>query len=111
MKNSFTLFEIILSIIISSLVIIYSLAYSKELLETNKKAYELEVKKTNLLSTKVFLQKHKKYISKLSYKNSNLYFDNNLLLENIKDFNLNIVDNIIFIEINLDNTIKQKWSF
>jgi hypothetical protein len=70
MKNSFTLFEIILSIIISSLVIIYSLAYSKELLETN-----------------------------------------NLLLENIKDFNLNIVDNIIFIEINLDNTIKQKWSF
>ncbi|GGD33077.1 hypothetical protein GCM10012288_03800 [Malaciobacter pacificus] len=111
MKNSFTLFEIILSIIISSLVIIYSLAYSKELLETNKKAYELEVKKTNLLSTKVFLQKHKKDISKLSYKNSNLYFDNNLLLENIKNFNLNIVDNIIFIEINLDNTIKQKWSF
>lgn len=111
MKNSFTLFELILSITISAFVIIYSLSFSKELLNTNKKAYEIEVKKTNLLSTKVFLQKHKNDISKLSYKNSNLYFDDNLLLENIQDFNINIENNIVFIEINLDNTIKQKWSF
>ena len=111
MKNSFSLFEIILTLFISTLVIVYSSIFLKELYFENKSSQDIQIKKIDLLSTKIFLEKHKNNLQSLRYENSNLYFENSLLLENIKKFEIKIKDNIVNIKINIDNTIVQKWSF
>lgn len=111
MKNSFSLFEIILTLVISSIVIIYSSLFLKELYFENKSSQDIQIKKIDLLSTKIFLEKHKNNLQNLKYENNNLYFENRLLLENIKKFEININDNIVNIQINLDDTIEQKWNF
>lgn len=111
MKNSFTVFEIILSITISSIIIIYATGFSNELFKTNEKAQEIELNKINFLSTKIFLQKHKHELEKLEYKNESLYFDKALLIDKIKEFKIKIVDDKTIIDINLDNKLKQKWEF
>lgn len=111
MKNSFSLFEIILTLVISSIVIIYSSLFLKELYFENKSSQDIQIKKIDLLSTKIFLERHKNNLQNLKYENNNLYFENRLLLENIKKFEININDNIVNIQINLDDTIEQKWNF
>ncbi len=111
MKNSFTIFELLLTTILSSIIIIYLFNFSKQLVKTNKEAYKLEIQKTDLLSTKIFLQKHKNKLSKLEFKERSLYFKDTLLLDNIYKFNIKNLNNTIEIEINLDNKIKQKWIF
>ena len=88
MKNSFSLLEIILTLIISSIVIIYSTLFIKELFFENRINQQLEIQKIDLLSTKIFFEKHKKEIEKFNYTNQNLYFENSLLLENVKEFSL-----------------------
>ena len=50
-------------------------------------------------------------IEKFNYTNQNLYFENSLLLENVKEFSLNQSANKITIFINLDNKIAQTWEF
>ncbi|MBY0541550.1 MAG: hypothetical protein WCR78_05445 [Arcobacteraceae bacterium] len=109
MKNSFSLLEVILTLIISSIVIIYSTLFTKELFFENRVNQQLEIQKIDLLSTKIFFEKHKKEIEKFNYINQNLYFDNFLLLENVKEFSLNKSANKITIFINLDNKIAQTW--
>jgi len=49
MKNSFSLLEMILTLIISSIVIIYSTLYSKELFLQNRQTQELEIDKIGLI--------------------------------------------------------------
>ena len=111
MKNSFTLFEIILTLIISSIVIIYSSFFIKELYTQNQNSLNTQTNKLDLLSTKIFLQKHKNEMEKLKYENQNLYFDSFLLLENVKEFSINNVNNTTKIYININNSIKQEWKF
>jgi type II secretory pathway component PulJ len=111
MKNSFSLLEIILTLIISSIVIIYSTLFTKELFFENKINQQIEIKKIDLLSTKVFFEKHLNEIDEFSYSNNNLYFKNSLLLENIKEFRLNKNASKISIYINLDDKIVQNWEF
>lgn len=110
-KSAFSLFELILTILLSSILIIYSLNFSLKLYEKNKNSYDLEIKKTNLLSTKIFLQKHKKDISKLDYFDEKLYFNNALLLDKVKSFTLSKDNSFIKIFINYDDSIKQRWKF
>ena len=111
MKNSFSLLEIILTLIISSIVIIYSTLFTKELFFENKINQQLEIQKIDLLSTKVFFEKHLNEINEFSFSNNNLYFKNSLLLENVKSFTLNKSSNKITIEINLNDKIIQNWEF
>ena len=111
MKNSFSLLEVILTLIISSIVIIYSTLFTKELFFENRVNQQLEIQKIDLLSTKIFFEKHQKEIEKFNYSNQNLYFENFLLLENIKEFSLNKSANKITIFINLDDKIVQTWEF
>ena len=111
MKNSFSLLEIILTLVISSIVIIYSTFFTKELFFENKTNKALEIHKINLLSTKIFFEKHLYQIDEFKFENQNLYFKNNLLLENIVQFDLNKIRNKIIIFINLDNKISQTWEF
>ncbi len=111
MKNSFTLLEIILTLIISSIVIIYSTLYTKELFFENKINQQLEIQKIDLLSTKIFFEKHLNEIDDFSFSNENLYFKNSLLLKNVKEFKLNKSTNKVTIFINLDNKMIQNWEF
>ena len=111
MKNSFSLFEIILTLIISSIVIIYSTIFTKELILQNKQTQQIEIDKINFLATKIFFEKHKNELDLISYKNENLYFKNSLLLENVKDFNLSKNNQNIKITINLNDEINQTWEF
>ena len=111
MKNSFSLLEIILTLIISSIVIIYSTLFAKNLFFENKINEQIEIQKIDLLSTKIFFEKHLNQIDEFSFSNQNLYFQNNLLLENVKEFNLIKLANNTTIFINLDNKIVQTWQF
>lgn len=111
MKNSFSLLEIILTLIISSIVIIYSTLFTKELFFENRVNQQLEIQKIDLLSTKIFFEKHLHELNEFSYSNNNLYFKNSLLLENVKEFTLNKSTNKISIFINLDDKIVQNWEF
>jgi len=111
MKNSFSLLEIILTLIISSIVIIYSTLFAKNLFFENKLNEQLEIQKINLLSTKIFFEKHLNQIDEFSFSNENLYFQNNLLLENVKAFSLVKIKDRTSIFINLDNKIVQTWEF
>ncbi len=111
MKNSFSLLEIILTLIISSIIIIYSTLFTKELFFENKINQQLEIQKIDLLSTKIFFEKHLNQIDEFSFSNEKLYFQNNLLLENVKEFSFIKIDNRTTIFINLDNKIIQKWEF
>ena len=111
MKNSFSLFEIILTLIISSIVIIYSTIFTKESLFQNRQNQQIEIDKINFLATKIFFEKHKNELDKFSFKNNNLYFDNNLLLKDVKEFTLDINSKKVSIYINLKNHIIQNWEF
>ena len=111
MKNSFSLLEVILTLIISSIVIIYSTLFAKELFFENKINQQLEIQKIDLLSTKIFFQRHLNEINEFSFSNENLYFKNALLLENVKEFTLNKSIDKIDIFINLDDKIIQNWQF
>lgn len=111
MKNSFSLLEVILSLIISSIAIIYSTLFTKELFFENRINQQLEIQKIDLLSTKIFFQRHLNEINEFSFSNENLYFKNSLLLENVKEFTLNKSGNKVIIFINLDDKIVQNWQF
>ena len=111
MKNSFSLLEVILTLIISSIVIIYSTLFTKELFFENRVNQELEIQKIDMLSTKIFFEKHLNEIDNFSFSNEKLYFKNSLLLKNIKEFKLNKSGNKVIIFINLNDKIIQNWEF
>ena len=111
MKSSFTLLEIILSIVISAIVIINSAYFSKELFQTNKDMQNIEILKLDLLSTKIFLQKNNKDLKeKLNYENNTLYFDKSILLQNVDEFSILMKTPYYEISIKLNNRIKEKWN-
>ena len=72
MKNSFSLLEIILTLILSSIVIIYSALFTKELFFVNKNNQNIEIAKINIQSTKIFFEKHKNELEFINYENKNL---------------------------------------
>lgn len=111
MKNSFSLFEIILTLIVSSIVIIYSTLYLKEIFYINQTTQQLEIDRINFLSTKVFIEKHKNELELISYSNNNLYYKNSLLLEEVKEFSINKREKSFSIKINFKDKIIQTWEF
>ncbi len=111
MKSSFSLFELILVIVISSIISIYSLSFVKNLYSSNQDLKEQEIIKVDLLSTKIFLQKHKNTLDSLKYKNNTLFYEGDILLEHIKDFAMHKDTNKISIKINFDDKIIQTWEF
>ena len=66
----------------------------------NKYNQELEIDKINFLATKVFIEKNKYNISNLQFSNGNLYFENNLLLKDVKEFSITKTSKQITIYIN-----------
>ncbi|MDN5105627.1 hypothetical protein O8C79_09995, partial [Aliarcobacter butzleri] len=60
---------------------------------------------------KVFIEKNKYNISNLHFSNGNLYFENNLLLKDVKEFNITKTSKQITIYINFKDKIMQTWEF
>lgn len=99
-KNSFTLIELITSITILSIVIIFSMLFFKQNLQQSKDKTKLEIEKLDFLATKVFIQNKLKQSSKVLVKNNQLVLDSNtiyyhqnkllvnkaILLQDIKSF-------------------------
>ena len=111
MKNSFSLLEVIIVVIISSIVIINSLFFLKESYVTNRDLQNMEISKIDLLSTKIFLSnKSHELISSLRFQEETLFFKNSILLENVSYFTLEEKINDFQITIQLKNEIKQFWN-
>ena len=109
MKNSFSLFELILTLAISTTIIIYSTLLVKDLIILNKTSLSKELARLELNSTKIFIEKNKNELNKFSLNNKILYFDNHILLKNVNEFNIYISDEVATINISLENSSKQVW--
>ncbi|RBQ29564.1 hypothetical protein [Aliarcobacter vitoriensis] len=110
MKSSFSLLELLLTLIISSSIVVYSTIFIKELSLKNQETLNLEISKLELFSTKAFLDKNKDDLSQIQFDGNNLYFKNSLLLKNVKAFTINSNGNIATINITLSNNLKQEWA-
>ena len=110
--KAFSLFELILVIFISSLVLISISLITKELIFTQKENEAITMLKLDLNSTKIIIEKNlPQIIDKLKYKDETLYLDGNILLKNVSSFNATKGANYFSIDIVLDEKIKQKWEF
>lgn len=109
MKNSFSLFEILISILLSATIFIYSSKLLSELYFENKNSLDLELKKINLLTTKAFLEQNKDSLNELKISSNKLFFKSQILLENVKEFKYVVNGDIAKIDINLNNEFIQTW--
>ncbi|WP_206193260.1 hypothetical protein [Aliarcobacter cryaerophilus] len=109
MKNSFSLFELILTLAISTTIIIYSTLLVKDLIILNKTSLSKELARLELNSTKIFIEKNKNELNKFGLNNKILYFDNHILLKNVNEFNIYISNEVATINISLENSSKQVW--
>ena len=111
MKSSFSLFELILVTLVSSIVIIYSLIFIKELYENNNTQQTQEILKIDLLATKAFLDKKSDFYDDIKYENEVLFYKDSILLENVTNFRIEKEKNFIEINLNLENKISILWVF
>lgn len=112
MKKAFSLFELILVVFISSIVIIYSLKFAKQTQEAQIKNQELAVLKIDMNSTKIIIEKNlPKIKEKLFYDGKSLFYEKNILLKNVSSFSMDDFNGILTIKITLDKKIMQTWEF
>lgn len=109
MKNSFSLFELILSLLISSTVIIYSTLFIKELIILNNKSLENELLKLQLNSAKIILEKNSDILNQLSFYQNTLYFQNNILLKDIQNYTKSYETGFATITLSLKNGQNLVW--
>ncbi len=111
-KKAFTLFELLLVVFISSIILIYSFNFQKELFEIQTTNEDLAILKIDLNSSKIIIEKNLPNIeSKITYKDSILYYENNILLKDVSLFQISKTSNILIIDITLKNKISQTWKF
>lgn len=111
-KKAFSLFELILVLLISSIVLTFSFTFAKELFQTQKQSEKIASLKIDLNSTKILIRKslpNSKDI--LKYDGSTLFLDKNILLKNVSSYKQKTINDIFYIDITLDNTISQTWEF
>lgn len=109
MKSSFSLFELILTLVISTTVIIYSTLIIKDLSILNKNSLSQEINRLELNSTKLFIEKNKNKLNQINFSNNTLYFKSAVLLKNVDEFNIIIEGNLITVNVSLKNSFKQIW--
>lgn len=111
-KKSFIIFELLLVVIISSIIIINTFIGIKELYLSSLNSQKIAIYKIDLLSSKLIIKRNiYKIKTLLKYKNSTLYFNNALLLEDVKDFTLEEKNNFIIISFLYKNHLDTKWVF
>ena len=109
MKKSIVLLELIISLVLFSIIAIVSSKMVYSLVEKNYNDTFIVQNNLILETTRLFLSKNSD-LSKIKQTDSNLYFDDNLLLENVSAFEISKIDDITTINICIfENKICQKW--
>ena len=109
MKRSIVLVEVIFSIVLFSIVIIYSMNILLTLYKTNNNKVFQTSNNIKLETTRLFLIKNNDF-SLVEYSDDVLKFDNNLLLDNISSYNLDINSSLATINICIfEDKICQTW--
>lgn len=108
-KKAFSLFEIIITLLIVAIIGVGSINYLNDLVILNKNNMHHEIKNLDIKTTKIFLQKNSKDINtNLSFIENKLYFKNSVLLNDVDNFSS--IENENYYEINLDlNNINHQW--
>jgi competence protein ComGC len=111
-KKSFSLFELILVIFISSIILIYSFTFLQQLHQTQNDTQEIAILKIDMNSTKIFIETNLQNIkNELRYEGTTLFFNKNILLKNVSSFARTYSIDTLQIDITLDNKITQTWKF
>ncbi len=111
-KKSFSLFELIIVILISSIVIVLSSKFTAQIYEHQNFSEQRQIEKLDMLATKIFIKKNiEDALSKLNYDGNILYFGSNILLENVSKFIISNDVYYLYISIELNKHIYQKWVF
>lgn len=112
LTKSFSLFELILVIAISSFLLIFIFKFSNELYFAENENKKIAILKIDLNSTKIIIEKNlPQIINKLRYENNTLYINNNILLKKVNNFNLRKTIDKVIINITLEDKISQTWEF
>lgn len=108
-KKAFSLFEVIISLVIASIIAVASLNYLSDLVKLNKNDMANEIRNLDIKSTKIFLQKNSKNINaNLIFNDNKLYFKNSILLDDVSNFSS--VENEKYFQIDFDfNNKKYQW--
>jgi len=111
-KKCFSLLELIIVLFISSIVIIYTFTFTKELYQTQSDNQKIAILKIDLNSTKIILERNLPYISSsLKYNDSTLFINDVILLKNVTAFSTKKSSNIFEVNITLEDKISQIWKF
>jgi len=109
LKRSIVLLELIVSLLLFSIVAVGSSTMIFTLVKSNNKNSVIVQNNLLLETTRLFLSKQKDF-SKIHFVGTNLYFDNNLLLENISTYEQIQSNTLRRIYICLyDDSICQTW--
>lgn len=111
MKSSFSLLELILVTLISSIVIIYSLVFIKELYTNSDTIQKQEIAKIDLLATKAFLDKKADFYEYIKHEGTTIFYKNSILLEDISSFSMKKEQKLIKIDLKYKDAIFIKWVF
>ncbi|MEA3354410.1 MAG: hypothetical protein U9Q33_11395 [Campylobacterota bacterium] len=107
-RTSMVLVEVILSVVLFSIVLLYSLNVTLTVYEKNNKELNYATTKLKLETARLFLLKHKD-LSKLLFVDNILFYDNNILIDNVISFNIQEEsNNIKSIDITVDD-LTQNW--
>jgi hypothetical protein len=114
MKKSLLLIELIFSIVILSIIFLTTNSLITDIYKKNKTNFDINITKLEFETTKLFLTKTLKTfhnLNKISYKQNNLYFENNLLQKRVTSFVINKQNNLYKIDIciKISKNICQKW--
>ncbi|MEA2049475.1 MAG: hypothetical protein U9O56_01890 [Campylobacterota bacterium] len=109
-SKSIVLIELIFGIVLFSIILIYSLNILVSLESKSKASLSYTYKNILLETSRLFLLKNN-IKNKIKFENGTLYYDNNILLDNISKFNFSSSGDISTIEICLDtkDTTCQVW--
>ena len=111
-KKCFSLLELIIVLFISSIVIIYTFTFTKELYQTQSDNQKIAILKIDLNSTKIILERNLPNISSsLKYNASTLFINDVILLKNVTAFSTKKSSNIFEVNITLEDKISQIWKF
>lgn len=109
MRKSVVLVEVIFSIVLFSIIIIGSMKMIFTLYEKNNTKTFQTYNNIKLESTRLFLIKNNEF-SKLKIEDESLYYDENLLLDNVSTFKIDTDGSLNTINICIyQNKICQVW--
>ncbi|OCL85761.1 hypothetical protein AAX26_01828 [Aliarcobacter thereius] len=109
MKSSFVLFELIIATILSAIIFtLVSFLYKDTVLQ-NRLNQELSLENLSLNSLRVFLEKNINNFDELSFRNKNLYFQNEPLYLGLLYFNIEKSSNFYKVSLQKENSKEIIW--